>query len=78
MSEVMAYRAVNPTCGHVIGLVVDEPDIMSDKAVNRDIARWLRDGYRLERVTIEEARKSVMCNCKAQEKQAPDLFKGGE
>lgn len=55
--QVFAYRAV---CQHgkTRALVVDRPDIMKDSA--KDIAIWLRDGLHLERVTVEEARKSDM------------------
>jgi hypothetical protein len=53
--QVYAYRAV---CQHgkTRALVVDEPQVMQDSA--KDIALWLKDGLHLERVTIEEARKS--------------------
>lgn len=53
--QVYAYRAM---CEHgkTRAIVVDEPDVMRDCA--KDIASWLKDGLRLERVTIEDARKS--------------------
>jgi hypothetical protein len=55
--QVYAYRAV---CEHgkTRALVVDEPAVMKDCA--KDIAEWLKDGLRLERVMVEEARKSEM------------------
>lgn len=55
--QVFAYRAV---CQHgkTRALVVDKPEVMKDSA--KDIALWLKDGLHLERVTVEEARKSDM------------------
>ena len=58
MSEqVYAYRAL---CGHgkVRFMAVDRPDVMRDCA--EEIADMLRHGLRLERVTVEEARRSDM------------------
>lgn len=58
MSEqVMAYRAV---CDHgkTHMLIVDEPQVMKDCA--EDIADAIKEGLHLERVAVEEARRSQM------------------
>jgi hypothetical protein len=59
MSESMAYRAICPVCGGSILLVVDEPIVM--KSCAKDIARAMREGYAVERVTVEACRALPLC-----------------
>lgn len=47
------YIAVKPACGCVVALAADMPEIRRD--VDREIARWVRAGYRVERVPVHEA-----------------------
>ncbi len=59
MIEPMCYRAVCPMCQGSVLLVVDEPVVMKDCA--KDLARAMRDGFAVERVTVEAARNSPIC-----------------
>jgi hypothetical protein len=57
--SVMAYRA-SCTHGKVRVLMVDEPQFAKDNA--KEIASCIKGGLTIDRVTVEEARKSDM-NC---------------
>ena len=46
----------------MIAVTVDEEKSRAENA--RDIAGWIRRGYTVERVTIEEARSRPMCDCR--------------
>lgn len=55
--EVMTVRGICPH-GKVRFMAVDEPDIMKD--CKKDIAVMVAEGFTIDRVTVEEARKSDM------------------
>lgn len=80
-SSGYCYRTVKP-CGCLSGLCAEYPE---DKSWSRELARFLADaaraGLKIERVTTEEARRSI-ARCpeheaeqKARMRQA-DLFGG--
>lgn len=52
MSEPMAYVA-RMACGHIVAAAVDD-EHKKDNA--REIARWIRWGYTVDRVTCEQVR----------------------
>lgn len=62
MNATHAYVAFRP-CGHPVALMVDDPEDKKETA--RFVAQAIRDGHRIERVTIERAREigCVYCKC---------------
>lgn len=56
MSEPMAYVGKKP-CGCIVAFVVDDPKYPKDTA--KSVAEFIRSGYAVERVTVEESRKIV-------------------
>ena len=68
MSEpVMAYRGI---CEHgkVRAVSVDRPDLK--KYTAKDVAEWVKYGLKIDRVTVEEARKSDW-NCEPCDAKRP-------
>ena len=59
--QVFAYIG-REKCGCVTCTVVDSPEFRKDTA--RYVARWLREGMDVERVSVEEARQLIkFCRC---------------
>lgn len=57
MSEtVWTYLGVKP-CGCAVAIMVDRPEYAKDTA--KDIAKWIRDGWAVERVEIEQGRNRL-------------------
>jgi hypothetical protein len=52
----MAYLARCPQ-GHFVGVTVDRPEHAKDVA--REVALWLREGNRVDRMTVGEARPLI-------------------
>jgi len=63
VTEAMAYVAFRPQCGHAVGATVDLPE--HTKHIARDVARWLKAGYTIERRTVEQVRAMdwKVCKC---------------
>ncbi len=51
----MAYIAVRQNCDCVVAAMVDKPE--HAKEHSREIAKLIRQGYRILHVTVEEARE---------------------
>jgi len=68
-TEPMAYIATH-SCGGWVLVTVDLPERAKDNA--KEIAQCIRDGYTIERVTVQAVRTTLtMCECnKARRKQA--------
>lgn len=61
LNATHAYLGIAP-CGHARTATVDCPAMARDNAT--EIARWLRGGYTIERVLIDEARQRLhFCDC---------------
>ena len=58
MTPVMTIRGICPH-GKVRFMAVDEPKVI-DAKVRREIGRMVAAGFTMDRVTVEEARKSDM------------------
>lgn len=52
--DVMCYVA-RKSCGCIIAATVDEPDMLKENA--KEIARWIRKGYTVDRVTVQHVRE---------------------
>ena len=48
-------------CGACIALAVDMPNHKKETA--KEVAKWIRSGLSVERVTVKEARKSLFGKC---------------
>jgi len=59
--EDMTYLATRFECGHAIGAVVDSPTHRGDTA--KEVARWVRRGFIVTRVTTQVARDAEWCMC---------------
>jgi hypothetical protein len=57
-AERMAYVAIVPGMPGCGAASVDD-GAFSAKEMARDIARWVRSGYRVERWTVEQAREGL-------------------
>jgi hypothetical protein len=58
------YAAKCSGCGHVVGLTLDEPQYRKDVA--KQIAKWIRRGLVIERMTAKEGRALFdLCTCNA-------------
>lgn len=68
MSDVMTVRGICPH-GKVRFMAVDSPEII-DAKVRRDIGQMVAAGFTIDRVTVEEARKSDM-HCDACDEAPP-------
>lgn len=53
MNEVMCYVA-RKSCGCIIAATVDEPDMQKENA--KEVARWMRKGFTVDRVTVQHVR----------------------
>ena len=61
-SEVMIYvYAARHECGLIVAAVVDDPALAN--GVARIVSTWIRRGHTIERMPIEEARKTEWCLC---------------
>lgn len=61
--DVMAYQG-RKGCGCVVAVTVDLPEYKKDTA--KELAKWIRQGLSVERVTCEVARQSfTICPHKA-------------
>jgi len=67
--EYMSYVARCPKCGAVRIAVVDAPSHPRDIA--KEVARAIRDGYLIERVTCEWVRTMANFHCTCKDVQAP-------
>lgn len=71
-AEHMAYVGYCGECGGIVAAVVDEPGRPRETA--KDVARYVRDGYRVERVTCQFVRENLRgcapgCPCRYCEKR---------
>jgi hypothetical protein len=49
-------------CGCIVAVVVDEPKYPKD--TGKDVAAFIRRGYTVERITLEELRgRKIGCKC---------------
>lgn len=67
MTEDMAYIA-RKSCGCIVAAAVDMPE--HRKHVAKEIAKWIKDGLILERVTCQYVRDN-MKKCKHGDKKQP-------
>ena len=51
-----SYVGIKP-CGCAVAAVVDRPEWAKDTA--KDVARWVRDGLRVERWSVERVRAEL-------------------
>lgn len=56
MAEKMAYVARRP-CGCLCAAAVDDPE--HRRHVDNEVVSWLRDGYPVERMTVEAVREAT-------------------
>ncbi len=51
------------TCGGWVGVAVDEAQYAKENA--KAVAKWMRDGYRIDKITVNDVRtgKVQMCEC---------------
>lgn len=59
--EAMAYVGSEPECGCVTFLIVDNPEHAKDTA--REVARMMRAGLTINRMTVEDARVPGFGSC---------------
>ena len=65
MTEPECYVAYKD-CGCMVGAVVDIPECRKDAA--EDVARWIKDGLKVARVSVAEVRiKLLRCPHKKQQ-----------
>lgn len=55
--EHMAYVAYCHVCGGMVAAVVDDPNHQRDNS--KEVARWMREGSRVERVTCQHVRDNL-------------------
>lgn len=68
-----AYAGYCGGCGSMVAIVIDLPGYGKDTA--RSVAEFIRSGYRVERVTIEEGRNILaFCRCKPRGADQMDAF----
>ncbi len=60
MTVPMSYVAIH-SCGRIVAATVDMKE--HAKAVARDVARWVRLGDKVQRMSVEKARRSDWCEC---------------
>lgn len=60
--SVMVYVAVDPTDGTTVGICVDEPKYKKQTA--KDVAGWIRGGYSIRHMPLEEGREFFVKNFK--------------
>lgn len=74
-AEHMAYAGHCAVCGAMCAATVDAPDRKRDNA--KLIAKWVRDGLRVERVTVEHVRQSLkLCECLRRRRPSRQLTLG--
>lgn len=71
MSESMAYIARRP-CGCFCAALVDNSDHAKDTA--KEVAKLIRDGYAVERVTVEAVRTGPWSCAKCRKPRATSTF----
>jgi hypothetical protein len=49
-------------------MAVDQPEYRN--GIAKEVAKLIRDGYRIENITVGEARKSKLCWCESPAKKA--------
>ena len=76
MARDMAYIARERRCGCVTAATVDRPD--SAKFVAREIARWVKEGRRVERMSVDRARPLIGPCKHRRQKAAPAPAAAGE
>lgn len=64
MSATHAYIGRNPECGCVVAIVVDDPEYR--KATAKDVSDFVKAGYAVERVSIEEGSRLIGHRCQRQ------------
>lgn len=60
MGLTMSYVAFHE-CGRIVAATVDNKE--HAKAVAIDVARWVRLGDKVQRMSVEKARRSAWCEC---------------
>ena len=53
-------------CGHIQAASVDTPERRKENA--REVAKWIRSGLRIEKMTSAEVRAGNWCDCKSRKK----------
>lgn len=70
--SVWFYVATKP-CGCTVAGCVDDPAYRKDNA--KEIARWIREGYKVDRLPEEDGR-TMLKSCKCQPKADPSAHLG--
>lgn len=71
-----SYAGYCPGCGKMYACAVDYPS--GKKRIARFVAGLVRDGARVERVTVETVRTELSsCTCKSEKEKEPSLFAEG-
>lgn len=65
-AKVMAYRALCHKCGGWVFMQVDDARERGEMA--KEIAACIVSGHSVERVTVEEARATPICDCKSKQR----------
>ncbi len=60
VSVAMSYVAIH-SCGRIVAATVDRQE--DAKTVAREVARWVRLGDKVNRMSVEKARRSDWCEC---------------
>lgn len=66
MKQFHAYIA-KKNCGCISAACVDKPEYAKDTA--RDVMRWIKDGYTVERIFVTEATPLSIRRCDCEIKQ---------
>jgi hypothetical protein len=56
-----SYKATCNVCGGIVGAAVITADHTADTA--KYVASWIRAGFRLDTVTVQEIREGAWCKC---------------
>lgn len=63
MAETMVYTG-RKVCGCIVTVMVDAPEHRKENA--KELGRWHRKGFAIERMTVEEVREIELgCKCDA-------------
>lgn len=53
-------------CGHIVACAVDSPEHAKTNA--KDVSSWMREGLRIEKMSVAEVRVGKWCDCKRKKK----------
>ncbi len=62
------------TCGGWVGVAVQDPKYIYDNA--KFVASWIRAGYRIDKVTVDDIRSRNIspCKCERKTRQQRNLY----